>query len=151
MNIIDLDPIGAVKGYTTQLKNLKLQKRTGKPHLFGLDSHNCRHESPLVALEEKKYGKRLGGIMRCKLEKRAILPLSAFVIKVVTKEFLIQSSFSIYMKNYMFMGNLCTGTPWARIDQNVKKPSLTANVINFEFFGFNVSIWVPWSPFGPKK
>ena len=22
------------------------------------------------------------------------------------------------------------------------------NVIDFEFFGFNVSIWVPWSPLG---
>ena len=22
---------------------------------------------------------------------------------------------------------------------------------DFEFFGFNVSIWVPWSPLGPKK
>ena len=29
---------------------------------------------------------------------------------------------------------------WARIAQNVKKPPLTVNVINFEFFGFNVSI-----------
>ena len=43
------------------------------------------------------------------------------------------------------------GTLWARISQNVKKPPLTVNVINFEFFGFNVSIWVPWSPLGPKK
>ena len=42
-------------------------------------------------------------------------------------------------------------TLWARIAQNVKKPSLTENVIDFEFFGFNVSIWVPWSPLGPKK
>ena len=25
------------------------------------------------------------------------------------------------------------------------------NVIDFKFFAFNVSIWVPWSPFGPKK
>ena len=40
---------------------------------------------------------------------------------------------------------------WARITQNVKKPSLTVNLINFEFFGFNVSIWIPWSPFVPKK
>ena len=32
---------------------------------------------------------------------------------------------------------------WARIAQNVKKPSLTVNVIDLEFFGFNVSIWVP--------
>ena len=37
---------------------------------------------------------------------------------------------------------------WARIAQNVKKPPLTVNVIDF---GFNVSIWVPWSPLGPKK
>ena len=29
--------------------------------------------------------------------------------------------------------------------------SLSVNVINFEFFGFNVPIWVPWSPLGPKK
>jgi hypothetical protein len=29
---------------------------------------------------------------------------------------------------------------WAKIAQNVKKPSLTVNVIDFEFFGFNVSI-----------
>ena len=40
---------------------------------------------------------------------------------------------------------------WARIAKNVKKPPLTVNVIDFEFFGFNVSIWVPWSPLGPKK
>ena len=39
----------------------------------------------------------------------------------------------------------------AMIAQNVKKPSLTVNVINFDFFGFNVSIWVSWSPLGPKK
>ena len=26
-----------------------------------------------------------------------------------------------------------------------------SDVIDFEFVGFNVSIWVPWSPFGPKK
>ena len=25
------------------------------------------------------------------------------------------------------------------------------NVIDFEFFGFNVSIWVPSSPLGPKS
>ena len=24
-------------------------------------------------------------------------------------------------------------------------------VFDFECFGFNVSIWVPWSPLGPKK
>ena len=39
---------------------------------------------------------------------------------------------------------------WARIAQNVKKPPLKVNVIDFEFFGFNVPIWVPWSPLGPK-
>ena len=43
------------------------------------------------------------------------------------------------------------GALWARIAQNVKKPPLTVNVIDFEFFGFNVSIWVPWSVLGPKK
>ena len=43
------------------------------------------------------------------------------------------------------------GALWARIAQNVKKPPLTVNVVDFEFFGFNVSIWVPWSPLGPKK
>ena len=32
-----------------------------------------------------------------------------------------------------------------------KETPLTVNVIDFEFFGFNVSIWVPWSPLGPKK
>ena len=32
------------------------------------------------------------------------------------------------------------GTLWARIAQNVKKPPLTVNVVDFEFFGFNVSI-----------
>ena len=42
-------------------------------------------------------------------------------------------------------------TLWARIAQYVKKPPLTVNVIDFEFFGFNVSICVPWSPLGPKK
>ena len=40
---------------------------------------------------------------------------------------------------------------WARIAQIVKKPPLIVNVIHFEFFDFNVSIWVPWSPLGPKK
>ena len=39
---------------------------------------------------------------------------------------------------------------WASIAQNVKKPPLTVNVIDFDFFGFNVSIWVPWSTLGPK-
>ena len=39
-----------------------------------------------------------------------------------------------------------TATIWARIAQNVKKPSFSVNVIDFEFFVFNVSIWVPWSP-----
>ena len=43
------------------------------------------------------------------------------------------------------------GTLWARIAQNVKKPSRTLNVIEFECFGFNMPIWVPWSPIGPKK
>ena len=38
---------------------------------------------------------------------------------------------------------------WARIAQNVKKPPLTVNVMDFDF-SF-VSIWVPWSPLGPKK
>ena len=44
-------------------------------------------------------------------------------------------------------------TLWARIAQNVKKPPLTlsVNVIDFEFFGFNVAIWVPLSLLGPKK
>jgi hypothetical protein len=50
---------------------------------------------------------------------------------------------------------LCEGRPCgalrARITQNVKKPSHPVNVIDFEFFGFNVSICVPWSPLGPKK
>ena len=41
---------------------------------------------------------------------------------------------------------LWTGALWAMIAQNVKKPPLIVNVINFEFFGFNVAIWVPWSP-----
>ena len=43
------------------------------------------------------------------------------------------------------------GALWARIAQNVKKPPLTVNNIDFEIFGFNVSIWVPWSPLGAKK
>ena len=42
-------------------------------------------------------------------------------------------------------------TQWARIAQNVKKPPLPVNVIVFEFFDFNVPIWVPLSPFDPKK
>jgi hypothetical protein len=29
-----------------------------------------------------------------------------------------------------------------------EKPSLTVNVIDFEFFGFNVTLWVPWSSLG---
>ena len=45
----------------------------------------------------------------------------------------------------------CRGTLWARIVQNVKKPPLRVNVINFEVFDFNVSIWVSWSPLGPKS
>ena len=43
------------------------------------------------------------------------------------------------------------GTQWARPAQNVKKPPHTKNIINFEFFDVNVSIWVPWSPLGSKK
>ena len=39
---------------------------------------------------------------------------------------------------------------WARIAQNVKKSPLTVNVINFESFGLKLSVWVPWSPLGPK-
>ena len=52
-----------------------------------------------------------------------------------------------YIEKIIFRG----ATLWARIAQNVKKPPLTVNVVDFEFFGFNVSIWVPWSPLGPKK
>ena len=44
-----------------------------------------------------------------------------------------------------------TGTLWARIAQNVKKPPLTVKVVDFEIFGFNVSILVPLSPLGPQK
>ena len=40
---------------------------------------------------------------------------------------------------------------WARIAQNVKKSSQTEHFLDFEFFGFNVSIWVPWSSLGLKK
>jgi hypothetical protein len=29
-----------------------------------------------------------------------------------------------------------------------KETPLTVNIIDFEFFGFNVSIWVPWRPLG---
>ena len=39
------------------------------------------------------------------------------------------------------------GALWARIAQNVKKPPLTVNVIDFDLFGFNVSIF----QMGPKK
>ena len=35
---------------------------------------------------------------------------------------------------------------WARIAQNVKKPPLIVNVIDFDSFGFNVSMWVPLVP-----
>ena len=42
-------------------------------------------------------------------------------------------------------------TLWAKIAQSVKKPPRTVNVIDFDFFGFNASIWVSWSPLGPKK
>ena len=37
-------------------------------------------------------------------------------------------------------GNSSNATLWARIPQNVKKSSLTVNVMDLEFFGFNVSI-----------
>jgi hypothetical protein len=40
---------------------------------------------------------------------------------------------------------------WARIAQNVKKPPLTVNVIDFEFFGFNVSYWYLGVPLVPKS
>ena len=46
--------------------------------------------------------------------------------------------------------DLASGALWARIAQNVKKLPLTVNVIDFEFFDFNVSIWVPWSPLSQK-
>ena len=56
------------------------------------------------------------------------------------------------VKSYVFFNMLYRDAAlWARIAQNVKKPPLTVNVIDFEFFGFNVSICVPWSPLGPKK
>jgi hypothetical protein len=42
-------------------------------------------------------------------------------------------------------------TLWARITQNVKKPPLKVNVIDFEFFGFNVSKWVFGVPLVPKS
>ena len=50
------------------------------------------------------------------------------------------------VKNFSF--------PWAGfmphngpgLPKIVKKPPLTVNVIDFEIFGFYVSIWVPWSP-----
>ena len=32
-----------------------------------------------------------------------------------------------------------------------KETQWKVNVIDFEFFGFDVSIWVPWSHLGPKK
>ena len=38
------------------------------------------------------------------------------------------------------------GALWAKIAQNVKKPPLTVNVIDFDFFGFNVGPFEsPWS------
>ena len=50
------------------------------------------------------------------------------------------------------LSNCCTGTLWARIDQNVKKLPLRVNFIDFYLFFiiiyFNVSKWVPWSPLG---
>ena len=42
-------------------------------------------------------------------------------------------------------------TLWAKIAQNVKKPPLAVNVIDFAFFGFNVSMWVPLVPKGEKQ
>ena len=55
---------------------------------------------------------------------------------------------SIYKKKEK---KLRRGTLWARIAKNVKKPPLTVNVINFEFFGFSVSTWVLGVPMVPPK
>ena len=50
---------------------------------------------------------------------------------------------------YNIVTKWVNGALCARIAQNVKKPPLTVNVMDFDF-SF-VSIWVPWSPLGPKK
>ena len=57
---------------------------------------------------------------------------------------LVQSFTAVHDNSFL------SGALWARIAQNVKKPPLTVNVIDFEFFGFDVSIWDPWNPLGPR-
>ena len=54
-------------------------------------------------------------------------------------------------RNHLWFDIWAQAALWVRIVQNVKKLSLSVNVINFEFFCFYVSIWVPWNPLGPKK
>ena len=55
------------------------------------------------------------------------------------------------LKFYRELEKTGSGALWAKIAQNVKKPPLTVNVIDFDFFGFNVSILVPWIHLGSKK
>ena len=45
-----------------------------------------------------------------------------------------------YVKTGFFFQNSGQGALWARIAQNVKKPPLTVNVIDFEFFGFYIQL-----------
>ena len=39
----------------------------------------------------------------------------------------------------------------AKFAKKVHNSPLRFYVINFELYGFNASIWVPWSPSDPKK
>ena len=48
----------------------------------------------------------------------------------------------IYTKHRHTMGQDCP---------KCKETPSQLNVIDFDIFGFNLSIWVPWSLLGPKK
>ena len=50
-----------------------------------------------------------------------------------------------------FLSPLAAAALWARIAQNVKKPSLTVNIIHFGFFCFNVFIWPLGVPLVPNS
>ena len=61
--------------------------------------------------------------------------------KEVSLFFLQAISYEIFIKLHASMEKYSDAL-WVRIAQNVKKPPLSLNVIDFEFSGFNVSVGV---------
>ena len=80
-----------------------------------------------------------------------LLFMYPFTKKCFFKYVLILSAHITFCQSHINKIKSPHDTLWARIARNVKKPPLTVNVIDFDFFGFNGSLRVPWSPLGPKK